>query len=260
MKKVLYVISLLVLTVTPSITFAHYYGEENPDHCNTGIRVEVSKDNGANWYSYDSSDATPLGTGYTLPVRPGDSIKIRVMAWNEGSNNCVVNITGENTGLEYLNTSGIIDNLDEDDNSVEFLPPPSGISPTANLVMGSTSATSGYESFSIDATVKSDAPVNASISLSYSISAVNPWISEGNSGRSLVRGIIDALVPTAHADDDGTATSGIRMEVAAPTSPTTTVSELPKTGGDNDILALIPVAFILPAYFLLKRKVFYKLK
>lgn len=252
MKKVLYLLSLLVVTVMPNITSAHYSGETDPSICSIGIRVEVSKDNGATWYSYDSSDASSLGTGYTLKVAPGDSIKMRIKMWNDGSGSCLVQANGVKTGFEYLDgLSGTFDNLDEDGDTVSMLPSPGDISNITVPVSGST-PTSGYQSASINATVKSDAPENASMTLNYTVGMAlgGPMTVGSSSKKSFTQKIVEAFIPTVRADGDGTATSGLRVEVGIPVAGTTpvTVQELPKTG-QNAYLFLIPIAFILPAYF-----------
>jgi hypothetical protein len=259
MKKVLYLISLLALIVVPNIASAHL---ESGADCIIGIRTEVSKDNGATWYSYDSSDATDLGTGYSLQVTPGDNVKIRIKVWNEGSNLCSVATNGVATGFTNLeNLSGDFDNPDEDGDTVDFTESPGGpLEGFLNPGVSGGSAVSGYQSATINATVKSTAAAGATMSLAYTVAQGEPLLAMGSHEKSLAQKVVDKLVPVAHADRDGTATSEMRIVVAsATTTPVAaTVTELPKTG-PSAYLFLLPIAFILPAYFLISRKVTAKL-
>lgn len=231
MKKVLFAVFALILTV-PALAFAHLYDMgQFEDTYDIGTRVEVSKDSGATWFSYDSSDDPALGTGQTLTASPGDTLTFRVRVWNEGNTvaNNVVGV-GTETSFSYLsNVSGVFDNPDADGNSQNITGGSIDTINIASLASGG-SATSGEEMATFTGKVKSDVPNGTVIKMHYEItSASHPVITFNPSA------VWYSLVPKAMADSDGTAVTEARVQVSNPTpvavqTQPAVVQELPRTG------------------------------
>ena len=93
------------------------------DETNCHIKVEVSRDNGATWYNYQT---LPIGSGNsTLSANPGDSILIRLKGWYDA---VVPELGGQADGYitinnaTYIANPGVSVNLDSDGDAVTYNP------------------------------------------------------------------------------------------------------------------------------------------
>lgn len=232
MKKILTTVFLLAI-IAPRLTFAHLHEfNQFEQEYNIGTRVEVSKDGGSSWASFDSSDATGLGEGQTLVVSPGDILIFKVRVWNEGYDNAL-NVVGVGTRENFTflsDISGVFDNPDEDGDSTDIT---GGGVDTINIdiLASGGSASSGYQSATFTGKVKSDIPDGTVVKVHYEITSADfPEIL--NFSPSVFWAF---LIPVVHADDDGTAVTEARAiannpHVVSEQNPPAPVQELPQAG------------------------------
>jgi|GEM_PF-5879853 len=248
MKKALFAVLFLTFAIVPGLTFAHLYDmDQNEDTYDIGTRVEVSKDGGTTWFSYDSSDAPSLGNGQTLTASPDDTLTFRVLVWNEGSYAAgdVVGV-GTETAFSYLSgVSGVFDNADEDVNAQDITGGSIDTINIASLASGGTS-TSGYESATFTGKVKSDVPDGTVIKMHYEITSASHQTRIGFYPSAVWR----SLVPHAMADSDDTAVTEARIQISNPPVPAqpAVVQELPRTGTAQSIYALF-LAGLMGSFF-----------
>jgi len=214
-------------------------------------KIEASTDNGVTWHNYSGSDGPG---GETVSANPGDTIKVRVKAWDSGT--IFTTATEGNftvTNASYIDSiSGIETNVDGDPISYQVTYfDPEGVSGSAifddqMIQEGDESGCAPGAGFPpcelgyFNLKLKSSFPAGETIiTIKTEITGYDFLVTQKKSNRF-------ALIPKAYAAgrqytvNDVNSTIRISVNVAAAattaTTSTTTAQTLPQTGADTSIL------------------------
>jgi hypothetical protein len=231
MKKIYWTLGLTVLLGTLIGGYLYLTSTEKvqaSENVDLKVKLEASIDNGTTWHNY-SGDTNPDGESVT--AQPGDTVQLRLKAWNESSTHSTTDtsLLGTSTNSKYIASASTTD-ADEDNNGTSYtgalVDEGAGVGLIDLSVDGSESA--NYESATFDVKLENNFPVGQTVLIGTTeITGEGTEVIIVGSNDNLIRHLAHLLAPSSALADGLGNQSKIRIVV----NVNGETEELPQTGG-----------------------------